>query len=145
MEIKHAQFSSDTLLERWKAPTNFAWYPYDNFGPILKILCKFWKSDRVNTLQMTFRHSHHKNGTLKSDHLNDCFQFSEPRIRSLKSDRVNRPFEFKSDEIWVSNPYLSWTLKDIGKPFQMVQVLDIRTLPGILPCDRRETVGYFER
>ena len=25
MEIEHALFSSDTLLERWKAPTNFAW------------------------------------------------------------------------------------------------------------------------
>ena len=49
------------------------------------------KSARVNTLQMTFRDSHHNNGTLKSDRLNACFQFSKPRIGSLKSDRVNRP------------------------------------------------------
>ena len=40
---------------------------------------------------MTFRHSYRKNGTLKSDGLNTCFQFSEPRIGSLKSDRVNGP------------------------------------------------------
>ena len=91
MEIEHALFPSDTLLERWKAPTNFAWYPCDRFGAKLKIPCQFRKSDRVNTLQMTFRHSHHRNGTLKSDRLNACFQFSEPRAGSLKSDRVNGP------------------------------------------------------
>ena len=39
MEIEHALFSSDTLLERWKAPTNFAWYNCDCFGAKLKILC----------------------------------------------------------------------------------------------------------
>ena len=39
MEIEHALFSSDTLLERWKAPTNFAWYPCGRFGAKLKILC----------------------------------------------------------------------------------------------------------
>ena len=60
MEIEHALLSSDTLLERWKAPTNSAWSPCDLFGAKLKILCQFWKSDRVNTLQMTFRHSHRK-------------------------------------------------------------------------------------
>ena len=38
----------------------------------------------------------HKNGTLKSDRLNACFQFSEPRIGSLKSDRVNGPWEWHS-------------------------------------------------
>ena len=76
-----------------KAPTNFAWYPWDRFGAKLKILCQFWKSDRVNTLQMTFRHFHHKNWTLKLDRLNACFQFSEPRIGSLKSDRVNGPLK----------------------------------------------------
>ena len=75
IETEHALFSSDILLERWKVPTNFPWYPCDRFGAKLKILCQFWKSDRVNTLQMTFRHSHHKNGTLKSDRLNACFQF----------------------------------------------------------------------
>ena len=91
MGIEHALLSSDTLLERWKALTNFAWYPCDRFGAKLKILCQFWKSGRVNTLQMTFRHSHHKNGTLKSDRLNACFQFLEPTIGSLKSDRVNGP------------------------------------------------------
>ena len=32
-----------------------------------------------------------KTGTLKSDRLNACVQFSEPRIGSLKSDRVNGP------------------------------------------------------
>ena len=41
---------------------------------------------------MTFRHSQHKNGTLKSDRLNACFQFLEPKIGSLKTDRVNGPF-----------------------------------------------------
>ena len=87
MEIEHALFSSDILLERWKEPTNFAWYPCDRFGAKLKIFCQFRKSDRVNTLPT----SHHKNGTLKSYRLNAGFQFSEPRIGSLKSDRVKGP------------------------------------------------------
>ena len=97
IKIGHVLFSSDTLLERWKTPTNFAWYPCDRFGAKLKILCHFWKSDRVNTLQITFGHSHHKNGTLKSDRLNACFQFSERRIGSLKSDRVNGPLNLNFD------------------------------------------------
>ena len=40
---------------------------------------------------MTFRLFHHKNGTLKSDRLNACFQILEPNIGSLKTDRVNGP------------------------------------------------------
>ena len=91
IEIEHALFSFDTLFERWKAPTNFAWYPCDRFGTKLKILCQFWKLDSVNILQMTFRHPYHKNWTLKSDRLNASFQFSKPRNGSLKSDRVNGP------------------------------------------------------
>ena len=89
MEIGHTLFSSDTLLER----QIFVCYTAcDCFGAKLKILCYFWRSDRVNTLQMTFRHSHHKSGTLKSD----CFQLSEPRIGSLKLDRV-KPWK----KLWV--------------------------------------------
>ena len=52
---------------------------------------------------MTFRHSHHENGILKSDRLNACFQFSEPRIGSCEwafritevviSTRQGDPFE----------------------------------------------------
>ena len=42
---------------------------------------------------MTFRHSHHKNGTLKSDHLNACFQFLKKKIGSLKTDNLNGPLE----------------------------------------------------
>ena len=38
----------DTLLERWKTPTNFAWYLCDRFGAKLKILYQFWKSARMN-------------------------------------------------------------------------------------------------
>ena len=64
---------------------------HDRFGAKTKILCQFWKTDRVNTPQMTFRHFHHKNGTLKSDRLNACFQFLEPKIGSLKTDLVNGP------------------------------------------------------
>ena len=86
MEKEHTLFSSDTLLERWKAPTNFAWYPCDRL--CTKILCYFGRADRVNKLRMTFRDSYHKNGALKSDRLNACLQFSEPRIGSLKSDLV---------------------------------------------------------
>ena len=33
---------------------------------------------------MTFRHSHHKNGILKSERLNVCFQFLEPTIGSCE-------------------------------------------------------------
>ena len=54
-------------------------------------------------LQMTSRHSHHKNGILKSDRLNACFQFSKPRIGFLKSDRVNGPLEWQS-VIWLAGP-----------------------------------------
>ena len=43
---------------------------------------------------MTFRHSPHKNGTLKSYRLNACFQFLEPKIGSLKTDRVNGPLRW---------------------------------------------------
>ena len=32
-----------------------------------------------------------KNGTLKSDRLNGCVQFSKPRMESLKLDSVNGP------------------------------------------------------
>ena len=52
---------------------------------------------------MTFRHSHYKNGTLKSDRLNTCFQFSEPRIGSLKLDRVNGPLYFPALDLCVNH------------------------------------------
>ena len=42
---------------------------------------------------MTFRHSQHKNGTLKLNRLNACFLFLEPRIASLKLDLVNGPLD----------------------------------------------------
>ena len=45
---------------------------------------------------MTSRHSHHKNGTLKSDRMNACFEFLEPKAGSLKTDRVNGPLERSS-------------------------------------------------
>ena len=62
-------------------------------GPNQRFFVSSGKTDRVNTLKMTFRHSHHKNGTLKSDRLNACFQFLEPKIGSLKTDGVNEPLE----------------------------------------------------
>ena len=52
---------------------------------------------------MTFRHSHHKNRTLKSDRLNTCLQLSEPRIESLKSDRVNGPLKITSNQMIPGN------------------------------------------
>ena len=42
---------------------------------------------------MTFRHSHHKYETLKSDRLNAFFQFLEPKIESLRTDRLNGPLQ----------------------------------------------------
>ena len=87
MDIEHALFSSDTLLEILKAPTNFA-----SFWRQIEVLLVL-KTDRVNTLKMTFRHSHHKNETLKSDRVNACFQFLEPKIESLQTNRVNGPLK----------------------------------------------------
>ena len=37
---------------------------------------------------------HRENGTSKSDRLNACVQFSEPRIGFLKSNRANGPIEY---------------------------------------------------
>ena len=89
-------------------------------------LCLFWrqiedslfilKFGSCETLQMTFRHSHHKNGTLKLDRLNACFQFSEPRIGSLKSDCVNRPLHHK-----ILNEIFSFT--PLGVILHMVTIL----------------------
>ena len=76
----------------------------------------FWKSDRASILQMTFWHSHHRNGTLKSDRLSACFQFSEPRIGSLKSDRVNGPWERLLNVNWWLCSY------SVSKPNQMILV-----------------------
>ena len=87
MEIEHALFHP-TFSLKYERHRQIL---HDRFGAKLKILCQFWKTDRVNTLQMTFRHSHHKSRTMKSDRLNDCFQFLEPKIGSLKTDRVNGP------------------------------------------------------
>ena len=82
---------------KMKGANKFCMIPCDRFGAKLKILCQFWKSYRVNTLQITFGHSHHKNGTLKSARLSAYFQFSERRIGSLKSDRVNGPLNLNFD------------------------------------------------
>ena len=65
----------------------------DCFGFQVEDSLLFLKTDLVNTPQMTFRHSHHKNGTLKSDRLNTCFQFLELKIGSLKTDRLKGPLE----------------------------------------------------
>ena len=62
------------------------WRQIEDALSVLKIgSCEHTTSD--------FRHSHHKNGTLKSDRLNACSQFSEPIIGSLNSDRVNGPIQ----------------------------------------------------
>ena len=89
--VKQDALGNRQLRKRWqiKGGLTFKACSHDPFLRIRFLLVP--KSDRVNTLQMTFRHPHHKNGTLKSDHLNTCFQFLKPNIESLKTDCVNGP------------------------------------------------------
>ena len=61
MEIEHALFSSDTLLERWKALTNFAW--------------SFWRQIEDSLLVL-------KNGSCEHT-ANDLLTFS-PQKRNLE-------------------------------------------------------------
>ena len=82
MEIEHALFSSNTLPEKWKAPTNFAWY--------VIVLAPNWRFFVSSENRMVW--THYKWPSDIPDHLNVCFQFSEPRIRFLKSDRVHGPY-----------------------------------------------------
>ena len=55
----------------------------------------------MNTLQITFGHSHHKNGALKLDRLNACFQFLEPKFGSLETDRLNGPLNCEAVSLTV--------------------------------------------